>query len=141
MEIKQVPLNTVWHMRRDIMYPSFTIDQVKLADDEAGLHLGVYMQDEVVSVVSVFIAEGSLQFRKFATQTAVQGKGYGSFLLKHVLQLAVEQHCATVWCNARTTAIPFYERFGMYPQGNTWFKDGHMFIRMEKLVTRVQTGK
>lgn len=132
IEIKNVPLDTVWQMRQHVMYPAFSIDQVKLPDDETGVHLGIYVNGEVVSVVSVFITNGALQFRKFATSTACQGKGYGSLLLQQVMQLAAERHCTSVWCNARTTAAGFYHRFGMQEKGDTWTQNGHVFVRMEK---------
>ncbi|BAV08153.1 Acetyltransferase (GNAT) domain-containing protein [Filimonas lacunae] len=132
MEIKEVPLDIIWQMRKEVMYPSFTIDEVKLADDATGLHMGVYEADTPVSVVSVFIKNQQLQFRKFATLTTLQGKGYGKALLSHVMQLAQQQQCTAVWCNARVSAAPFYQRFGMQPVGEQWQQHGHEFVKMEK---------
>lgn len=132
MEIKEVPLERLWRMRQEVMYPSFTIEEVKLADDERGLHLGLYEQDIPVSVLSVFIKENQLQFRKFATLTACQGKGYGSKLLSYVMQLAQQQQCTAVWCNARVSAMTLYQKFGMQPVGERWHQHGHEFVKMEK---------
>lgn len=132
MQIKEVSLEQVWQMRREVMYPSFSIEQVKLENDAAGLHLGLYDADMLASVVSLFIEDQSMQFRKFATQTALQGKGYGSQLLQHVMQLAETKQCTSIWCNARTAAVGLYKKFGMQPSGNTWVKHGIEFIKMEK---------
>lgn len=132
MEIKETPLPLVWQMRKEVMYPDFTIEQVKLDNDSEGNHLGLYVDDRLVSVVSVFEEAGVLQFRKFATALAEQGKGYGSYLLQYVMDLAVTKHCAAIWCNARLSALPFYERFGMYAEGQSWTKHGIEFIKMNK---------
>lgn len=135
MQIKEAPIEAVWQMRQTIMYPSFALEQVKLPGDSEGLHLGLYEAGELVSVISVFTETGSMQFRKFATQKGYQGKGYGTRLLQHVLELAVRNGCTAIWCNARTSALPFYEKFGLQAVGETWMQHGHMFIKMEKQLT------
>lgn len=132
MEIKEVPLEVIWKMRQKVMYPSFTIQEVQLDDDASGLHLGVYENEVPVSVLSVFIRNNQLQFRKFATLTAMQGKGYGSRLLTHVMQLATQQGCTAIWCNARVSAAGLYEKFGMQPAGERWHQHGLEFVKMQK---------
>jgi phosphoribosylformimino-5-aminoimidazole carboxamide ribotide isomerase len=130
--IKEVPLADVWALRHEVMYPAETVAFVKLEADAAGLHWGLYKEGVLVSVISVFVEEGSLQFRKFATLTAQQGKGYGSGLLQYVMDWAVEHRIKSIWCNARTTATAMYRRFGMYAVGEPWYKYGLEFIKMEK---------
>jgi phosphoribosylformimino-5-aminoimidazole carboxamide ribotide isomerase len=132
MTITAVPLKDVWEMRREVMYPQLSIDEVKLADDESGNHLGLFDGEDLVSVVSVFVKNDELQFRKFATRSARQNKGYGMTLLKHVMEVADQRQCRKVWCNARTSATKFYEKFGMNATGDTWLAKGHEFIKMEK---------
>ena len=132
MTIAAVPLVDVWKMRREVMYPELSIDEVKLADDESGNHLGLYDGDDLVSVVSVFVKNDELQFRKFATRTAKQNKGYGTALLKQVMEVAEKMQCLKIWCNARISATKFYEKFGMQATGDTWLAKGHEFIKMEK---------
>jgi len=39
-----------------------------------------------------------------------------------------------IWCNARLSALPFYERFAMKAVGEPWTKKGIEFIKMEKLM-------
>ena len=132
MEIKPAPLPAVLAMRQAVMYPQESLDFVKLEDDEAGLHLGVYEAGELVSVISLFEKAGQAQFRKFATRTDQQGKGYGSALLQYVMDYAKQQGNKVIWCNARTTATAIYTRFGMQAVGSTWQKYGLEFIKMEK---------
>ena len=130
--IKEVPLADVWTIRHQVMYPLETLDFVKLEADAAGLHWGVYNDNTLVSVISVFIEGNSLQFRKFATIVTQQGKGYGSALLQYTMDWAAANHIESIWCNARTTATGMYRRFGMNPTGEPWQKYGLEFIKMEK---------
>jgi phosphoribosylformimino-5-aminoimidazole carboxamide ribotide isomerase len=132
MEIKPVPLADIWAMRQTVMYPQESLEFVKLPDDEAGLHWGLYVRDELVSVVSVFEQYGQVQFRKFATVAHLQGKGYGTALLQYVLEWAKRKGKKSIWCNARLSATGIYKKFGMQATGDTWQKYGLAFIKMEK---------
>jgi len=136
MEIKNVPLPDVWRMRQTVMYPAESIDFVKLEQDEAGLHWGVYEKGELVSVISVFVEGKDVQFRKFATSVPLQGKGYGTSLLQYVLDWAKRHDMQSIWCNARLTATGIYKKFGMQATGATWQKYGLEFIKMEKQLQR-----
>lgn len=132
--IDKVPLELVWEIRQRVMYPDAPLTAVQLPDDEEGRHLGVWINEKPVSIVSLFGIGDRFQFRKFATAIDQQGKGYGSFLLQHVVQLAKEQDAAVLWCNARVSAIAFYARFGFSTTGEPWQKNGIDFIKMEKLL-------
>lgn len=130
--IKDVSLDTVWKMRQSIMYPDESIDFVKLEDDKAGKHWGLYESDQLISVISLFEKDGVLQFRKFATVETMQGKGYGTKLLKHVVDWAIQNNIKSIWCNARKSATGLYEKFGMQQNGAGWKKYGIDFVKMEK---------
>jgi phosphoribosylformimino-5-aminoimidazole carboxamide ribotide isomerase len=132
MLIQPVSLNEVWAMRQAVMYPQERLSFVQLDDDEKGLHLGLYDHGDLVSVISVFDRNGVVQFRKFATKTNWQGKGYGARLLQHVMNWAHSQGKKSIWCNARLTATGIYKKFGMQATGNTWQQHGLDFIKMEK---------
>ncbi|MCV9388897.1 GNAT family N-acetyltransferase [Reichenbachiella ulvae] len=132
-EIKEVPLSVVWQMRHEIMYPDEAFEVVKLDSDPKGIHLGLYDDDKLVSVISLFLESGRLQFRKFCTKRREQGKGYGSYLLKHVFETFAPQYQAkAIWCNARTTAVAIYEKFGMQKTPHAYQKFGFDFVIMEK---------
>jgi phosphoribosylformimino-5-aminoimidazole carboxamide ribotide isomerase len=132
IHISEVPIETIWNMRQTVMYPDEPLDFVKLENDSLGIHLGLYEDDTLVSVISLFEEEGSVQFRKFATAIPSQGKGFGTRLLTHVMDWAVENKKKSIWCNARLSATALYQKFGMRPTGETWEKWGIEFIKMEK---------
>ncbi|WP_368086703.1 GNAT family N-acetyltransferase [Paenibacillus sp. NFR01] len=77
--------------------------------------------------------EGSdAHFRKFATATAEQGKGYGTRLLNHVLEAAGEAGATRIYCNARTNKAEFYKKFGLASTGQTFAKGGKDYVIMER---------
>lgn len=130
--IRKIPLEDVWNMRQAVMYPGETIDFVKLDNDDAGIHLGLFNNYELVSVISLFEDGDSVQFRKFATAISRQHKGFGTKLLEYVMNWAQQNHKKSIWCNARLSATALYDRFGMRPTGQSWEKWGIEFIKMEK---------
>lgn len=132
--IKEVPLPQVWDMRRRIMYPDQSVESMKLPDDAEGSHQGLWINETPVSIVSLFKRGTEWQFRKFATETALQGQGLGTILLQHVLDEAEAGDVVRIWCNARVNAAPFYERFGFSCTGEPWQKHGIDFIKMEKII-------
>lgn len=132
IKIVTAPLAEVWDLRHRVMYPALAPEAVVLPDDEAGIHFGLQADGKLVSVISCFDRGESLQFRKFATENAMQGKGYGSALLTHVMSYAVSIGKKKIWCNARCSATGLYEKFGMAATGDTWEQYGLAFIKMEK---------
>lgn len=131
MTVNEVPLSDVWQLRQEVMYPHDSIDVVKLDNDEAGIHLGLYEEGQLITVISLFLSEQKLQFRKFATRKNFQGNGFGTFLLQYVIEWAKANHYKIVWCNARVSAVDFYKQFDLKPFGETWEKNGIEYIKMQ----------
>ncbi|MET0464138.1 MAG: GNAT family N-acetyltransferase [Chitinophagaceae bacterium] len=132
MDIREVDLHTIWKIRQEVMYPAEELSYVQLPDDASGKHLGLYVGNVLVSIVSLFERDDALQFRKFATLVEEQGKGYGSNVLQYVVALGVAGGYRSIWCNARVSARGFYERFGMRITGDTWWQKDIEFVKMEK---------
>ncbi len=132
--IKPINAEQTWPLRQKVMYPEFTIEKVKLADDGQGRHFGLFVADELTVVVSLFVKDNALQFRKLATLANQQGKGYGKQMMQFVLSLASAEKMEMVWCNARLSAAPFYQAFGLEVSGESWQQDGHKFVVMKKIL-------
>ena len=135
MEIKKISPEDTWAIRHSVMWPDKPITYVQLEEDNNGLHFGVFENDELLSIVSLFIENDNAQFRKFATQVIHQGKGHGSALLNFLIQECEKKHIKTLWCNARITAYPFYQKFGFEIVSETWTKDGIEFVKMSKTIS------
>lgn len=131
MQVGKVPLETVWQMRKDIMYPNFALEEMKLPDDAQGEHWGLIEQGDVLAVVSLFKNSDSWQFRKFATRTEMQGRGLGTELLKWILEYVKSKGATELWCNARVNALGFYQRQGLSAFGSTWHDKGYEFVKMK----------
>lgn len=123
-------LEDIWRIRRDEMYPEKDLPFVRLAEDEYGHHLGIVAAGRLVSVVSLFADKDTLQFRKLATVREFRGRGYATALLQQVFRYAEENGFGAVWCNARTSAVQLYRRFGMSEEGGRWNANGHEYTKM-----------
>ncbi|TPE43042.1 GNAT family N-acetyltransferase [Pontibacter mangrovi] len=141
MQIKEIPPEDTWQLRRDVMWPGQSINYVQLPEDENGQHFGLYLSGELVSVVSLFVEGERAQFRKFATLPQHQGKGYGSKLLQHLIEQARAQGITQLWCNARQEKAAFYKRFGLQETNHTFMKGGKEYVVMEgSIPMAVATG-
>lgn len=134
MNIKAIEASQTWQIRHEVMWPDQPFEFVKLEEDNAGLHFGVFDQEKLISIVSCFIVNDEMQFRKLATLEDFQGKGIASQLLEYVLKLAKEKDLKKVWCNARTNKKTFYEKFKMIDTNKTFTKSGQEFTIMEILL-------
>lgn len=131
-KILEIPVYKVLEIRHTVMWPTKPIDYVRLPNDEEGRHFGLYIKDELVSVISLFFDNSEAQFRKFATLEKHQGKGYGTILLNEIMSIAQENKLSKVWCNARVEKSSFYEKFGMKATVKIFEKGGVSYVIMEK---------
>jgi GNAT superfamily N-acetyltransferase len=134
MTIREINAEDTWTIRHQVMWPDKPFDYVKLAEDEHGRHFGIYDGARLVSVISLFIDGDEAQFRKFATHADMQGKGYGTALLQHLVAEAGALAVRKLWCNARTSKTVFYEKAGFQKTDKTFDKDGVGYVVMERLV-------
>jgi ribosomal protein S18 acetylase RimI-like enzyme len=131
MKIKEIEASETWPLRHKVMWPNKPLDFVVLPNDEAGLHFGLFEKEMLVSVISLFIESQDGQFRKFATDNYYQGKGFGTKLLNHLISEAKKRNIKNLRCNARMTAIEFYQRFGMKVASDIIRKNGKDYVLME----------
>ncbi|MFZ5966960.1 MAG: GNAT family N-acetyltransferase [Bacillota bacterium] len=132
MKIIRINKEDTWEIRHRVMWPDKDISYVKLEDDDAGIHYGLYEDDKLISILSLFIDGDQAQFRKFATLREEQGKGYGSLLLNYVINEAKVLDVKTIWCNARKNKTGYYKKFGLEETKNIFEKGGIQYIIMEK---------
>lgn len=130
--IEQIHPLVTRRLRQEVLYPNQPIEHVILKEDDNGLHFGLYDNNKLISVVSLFIDGTEAQFRKFATDKNYQGKGYGSKLLNFILTYAKEQGVLKIWCNARISAIKFYSKHGFAEIGIPFINNDIEYIRMAK---------
>ncbi|MZQ87085.1 GNAT family N-acetyltransferase [Paenibacillus sp. 5J-6] len=131
MEIKNIQKEQAWQLRHEVMWPERDLSYVQLSDDDEGIHYGLFADEALISVVSLFIHGEEAQFRKFATKVSSQGKGYGSQLLRHMLREAMLLGVKRIYCNARSNKVSFYEKFGLAVTDKQFTKGGKDYVIME----------
>ena len=102
--IEQISHELTWRIRREVLYPGQPLDNIMLPDDENGMHLGLFEDNKLISVLSFFKNDYSIHLRKFATLEPYQRKGYGTELLNYLLEILEVEHYERIWCNARKNA-------------------------------------
>lgn len=103
------------------------------------LHLGAFSGDELTGVASVYHEappgeqdQGAWRLRGMATLPAARRQGYGAALIRAGLAHVVSQSGTSLWCNARTTATPFYLALGFQQVGDGFALPDigpHLFMR------------
>jgi len=127
--------NIMWHealpIRHEMLWPNKPLLFCKVEGDETASHYGVYHNDKLVSVASIYIKNRDARLRKFATLTGFQGRGIGSSLITHIMTDLNANGIESFWCDARKTAVSFYKKFGMEQQGLEFNKSGVLYFKME----------
>ena len=129
-EIRPIPAEATYSLRQQVLWPDKPLDYVKVENDAAGQHFGAFRHEELLAVISLFVDGPEARFRKFATRPDWQGKGLGTALLEHVLAEARRQGARRIWCDARQDSAGFYARFGLRPEGETFYKGPVAYVRM-----------
>lgn len=132
--IREIDFQSCYPVRQQALYPHADLEAVKIPLDFMGKHFGLYTPTGLKSVISVFLAEeAQIQFRKFATLPQEQGKGYGSYLLNHVIEYAKNELKAKgIWCHARSNKQHYYQKFGLMPQGESYTREDISYVKMQR---------
>ncbi len=132
MDIRRIKAEDTWPIRHQVMWPNKDIEYIKLKHDQDGFHFGLFLNDQCISVISLFKDNQSAQFRKFATLDDYQNKGYGTVLLEYVINLNEQLEFNHLWCNARIEKAHYYEKFGLIKTDQNFIKDQQTYIVMER---------
>ncbi len=96
-------------------------------DDEQTFHLGAFVDTKLVSVASFYFekhpalsAPYQYRLRGMATLPEYQRSGLSSELLKMAFPIIKQNLASLLWCNARLTAVGFYEKVGFTKVGETF---------------------
>ena len=86
--IKEIKHTEALTIRHKVMWPDKPMNFVKPPNDINGRHFGLFIEEKLISVVSIFKNDNEFQFRKLATLEEYQGKGFGTKLLNFIIRLA-----------------------------------------------------
>jgi predicted GNAT family N-acyltransferase len=139
MNIRTIEWRQALPIRHLVLWPDKPPLFCKIDGDETAHHLGAYIDGELVSVASIYIAGRRARLRKFATLPHVQGQGIGSQIIAHLMKELKKSEIDYFWCDARKSAVGFYQRFGLETQGVEFNKSGIAYYKMEVKITQNQT--
>lgn len=130
--IEQIRPELTWRIRQKVLYPAQRLYEMEMEEDSLGYHFGAFMDNQLVGVVSLFQNGDDFQFRKFAVDESVQGKGIGKTMLQHLIDFATREDCKRLWCNARVAAIGFYLKYGFEHTNQFFSKNGFDYEILER---------
>ena len=119
MEIKKINSIDTYPVRHEVLRKGKPIEtcQFKGDDDENTVHFGLYQNERLNGIISIFKEKNDLfsetnqfQIRGMAVLEEFQGKGFGAELVKEAENHCVNLNTDLIWFNARENAVPFYTK-------------------------------
>jgi predicted GNAT family N-acyltransferase len=118
--VKFIPTELTLGLRSKVLRNGRSLEECIFPTDkvEGAFHLAFYVDDEIATIASFFPknykdkAELGYQLRGMATDTPFLGKGYGKQLVQFAVAYIKKTKTQYIWCNARTSAVKFYEKLG-----------------------------
>lgn len=86
--IQPITASQTYTLRHRLLWPDKPIEYVKVENDGEGYHSGVFHQNEIIAIISLFLRNAGIitaRFRKFAVKPNFQHRGTGTGLLNHVM--------------------------------------------------------
>ena len=118
-------------IRHQVLWPHKPPEFCHVEGDLEAMHFGAFIDNELVSVASVYLMSDKARLRKFATKEAYQHQGIGSNMLTTIIQSLRSHDVKVFWCDARESAVNFYRRFNMQPYGERFYKDDVAYFKMQ----------
>jgi len=121
IEIKKITAFDTIIVRHPILRPGKPIETCHFKGDDllTTVHFGLYVENQLVAVISAFKVQNKLfseenqyQIRGMAVLEEFQKMGFGEELLKHCENKIKLKKGNLIWFNARETAVGFYKKSG-----------------------------
>ena len=119
MEIKKINSIDTYPVRHEVLRKGKPIEtcQFKGDDDENTVHFGLYQNERLIGIISIFKEKNELvseinqfQIRGMAVLEEFQGKGFGAELVKEAENHCINLNTNLIWFNARENAVSFYKK-------------------------------
>ena len=122
MKVLRITALDTYQIRQKVLVPDHSLAKAKFEnddDEDVSFHLGAFVDGKLVSVASFFYERNSLfpdqhqyRLRGMATLPDYQNQGLSSELLNMAFPIIKQNFCSLLWCEARESAIGFYEKVG-----------------------------
>jgi predicted GNAT family N-acyltransferase len=145
MEIRIADAATTQELRRAVLRPNWPIGSPMHGDENAdAIHIAAFDGDELVGCCLILPRPypprmdepGAWQLRGMATTPARQRQGIGGSVVAAALDQAKRRAGRLIWCDARTTAVPFYSAHGFATEGPEFLhkESGIPHFRMWRMI-------
>ena len=131
MKVLRINAQDTYPIRQQVLVPNHSAVKAKFAnddDEDISFHLGAFKNSKLVSVASFFYERNPIfedmhqyQLRGMATLPEHQGLGLSSELLTTAFPIIKQNFCTLLWCNARESAVGYYEKVGFIKKNNEVF--------------------
>jgi len=127
--VKEIKPNDCYFIRHQVLWQHKSFDDCGIdIDYQAGaFHLGAFRGDELICVASFFkqsqtkfSEQHQYRLRAMATLYSAQNTGAARELLNTAFQILKAKGQDLLWCDARITAIGFYEKLGFEKLGDSY---------------------
>ncbi len=122
MKVLRITAQDTYQIRQKVLIPDHDLQKAKFEnddDEDISFHLGAFVGGKLVSVASFYYDRNPLfpdlhqyRLRGMATLQEFQNTGLSSELLKMAFPIIKQNFCTLLWCDARVSAIGFYEKVG-----------------------------
>ena len=123
LSIKSIASKETFPVRHPVLRAGKSLESCTFDGDDLSstIHFGLYIDDALVGVISVFevsnnifIKKRQFQIRGMAVLESHQKKGCGEKLIRYVEENLRGEF---IWFNAREIAVGFYKKLGYAPIG------------------------
>jgi GNAT superfamily N-acetyltransferase len=121
LDVRRISARDTLPLRHKLLREGKDLETCKYEGDEDDqtFHLGAFIDSKLVSVASLYFErhpsfEDPYQYRLrgMATMPEHRRTGLSSALLQMAFPIVKQNQCTLLWCNARTSAIGYYEKSG-----------------------------
>lgn len=120
MLIKYITLEETLPLRSQVLRTGKPLEQCLFPTDSIldAFHLGGFVADRLVVIATFFpdhhpdfVGKG-FKLRGMATDPEFSGRGHGAELIKFAVKELRSAQGSYIWCNARSSAVVFYQKLG-----------------------------
>lgn len=124
--IKKITAPETYSVRLPVLRKGKPVESCHFDGDNSAttIHFGLYLNQELVGIVSLFKKTNPLfseknqfQIRGMAVLENHRKKDFGKALLIHCEEECKNQDGDLIWFNARTEAVEFYKKMGYHKNG------------------------
>jgi predicted GNAT family N-acyltransferase len=124
VQVKQISHEETYEIRKDVLRRNITLTEKNIEDLLiTTFHFGGFVDGKLIGIATFIQNDNTLfdgfqyRLRGMATLDAYQGKGIGGSVLKESIKFLKEKNVEVLWCNARTSALNFYQKLGFKAVG------------------------